>query len=140
MATPLQIAVGEALGVANEIDYFATLRADYLKRRELLCGVLESAGLPYVRPQGSFFVLADITSIDEKYYIDPNEKEVAKDWQFCRWMTKEIGVGAIPITAFCRHSSRAQLEKYVRFAFCKGEDAIEEAGKRLLKLREFQKK
>ncbi|CUI14557.1 kynurenine aminotransferase, putative [Bodo saltans] len=141
VATPLQIAIGRSLADATTNGYFQKLISIYEGKRELLVTALKDAGLPVVMPAGGYFALADITGIDESHYVDPNDTtDVAKDWQFCRWLTKEIGVNAIPVTAFCRKETRPQFEKFVRFAFCKKDEDIQEAGKRLQKLKEFTRK
>jgi kynurenine--oxoglutarate transaminase/cysteine-S-conjugate beta-lyase/glutamine--phenylpyruvate transaminase len=140
VATPLQIAAAASLQTMAATNYGLELRATYRRRRDVLVNGLRSAGLRPVVPQGSFFVLADITAIDESYYMDPAVTDVAKDWQFCRWLTKHIGVGAIPCTAFCRKTSWPQFEKYIRFAFCKTDEAIEEGCSRLQKLTAYHKK
>lgn len=137
IATPLQIAVGRSLIEAKTNGYYEQLNAMYTAKRKLLCDILTTAGLQPVMPAGGFFALADISLVDEKHYVDPNEKEVARDWQFCRWLTKVIGVNAIPSTAFCTNESRPIFDKFVRFAFCKKDEDIQEAGKRLMKLRDY---
>jgi aspartate/methionine/tyrosine aminotransferase len=134
-------AVLQANKKHSENGYFEELPKRYVARRTQLCNALEAACLPPTTPQGSFFVLADISAFDEELYVDKNAKDdVARDWHFCRWMTKNIGVTAIPMTAFCKDSSRGLYDKYIRFAFCKTEEQIAQAAERLLKLREFAKK
>lgn len=44
-------------------------------------------------------MLADFSKINPKHYMNPNDS-AGKDYQFCRWLPKEIGVTAIPPTAF----------------------------------------
>eukprot|EP00405_Crypthecodinium_cohnii_P037886 CAMPEP_0206544856 /NCGR_PEP_ID=MMETSP0325_2-20121206/11793_1 /ASSEMBLY_ACC=CAM_ASM_000347 /TAXON_ID=2866 /ORGANISM="Crypthecodinium cohnii, Strain Seligo" /LENGTH=408 /DNA_ID=CAMNT_0054043737 /DNA_START=14 /DNA_END=1237 /DNA_ORIENTATION=- len=131
ICTPLQMAAGRALEAMAHNGYLEDLPKRYLARREQLCDVLRDIGLTPTVPQGAFFVLADITSVPEKLYVKPTDEDIAKDWHFCRWMTRDLGVTAIPTTAFCRKESRHMYEKYIRFAFCKSEENITEAGKRL---------
>ena len=141
VCTPLQIAAARCLEQASTNGYFEELPARYLARREQLCAMLNGVGMTPVVPQGSFFVLADISSIDESLYVDTGcGEDIGKDWHFCRWMTKEIGVTAIPTTAFCRKESRPIYERYVRFAFCKTEAQIGEATKRFEKLKQLVRK
>jgi kynurenine---oxoglutarate transaminase / cysteine-S-conjugate beta-lyase / glutamine---phenylpyruvate transaminase len=137
VATPLKLAIARSYKQAESNGFYERFSAMYNTKRTMLLDGLDKAGLRPITPQGSFFVLANIDDIDRKLYMDPAETNVARDWQFCRWLTKEIGVGAIPVTAFCRPSSRPQLEKYVRFAFCKTDEAILEGSKRMLQLRKF---
>ncbi len=50
-----------------------------------------------------------------------------------RWMTKEVGVTAIPPSAFYDKDSISLAENLLRFAYCKGDDTIIEAHNRLEK-------
>lgn len=140
IATPLQIAVGRSLLEAEATGYYETLVQSYTTKRAALCSILTNAGLPVVMPGGGFFALADISNVDEAHYVDASETVVARDWQFCRWLTKVIGVNAIPSTAFCCKESRPHFDRFVRFAFCKRDEDIAEAGVRLLKLKDYFKK
>jgi len=139
IATPLQIAVGRSLVDAETCGYYEKLVSTYSAKRGALVKALTDAGLQVVMPAGGYFALADISRVDESHYVDPKETSVGRDWQFCRWMTKVIGVNAIPTTAFCSPESRPQLEKFVRFAFCKKDEDIAEAGVRLQKLQAYFK-
>ena len=145
VATPLQIAAARAYADAETNGYYGRLADSYLRRRDALCAVLKDVGLPPLVPQGSFFVLADISNVDPAHYLGAGgdgddataQQDVGKDWRFCRWLTREIGVCAIPTTAFVRPESRPMYDRYARFAFCKTEDEIKVAGERLKKLRDF---
>ena len=136
VGTPLQLATAAALRHANSSDYFSELVTTYSNKRLELCRVLKLAGLEPLVPSGGYFVLATIHRVDPKHFYDPSDS-VGKDWQFCRWMTKVIGVNAIPVTAFCSSESRPTFENYVRFAFCKKDEDIAEAGVRLQKLQQY---
>ena len=68
------------------------------------------------------------------------DRDIGLDWHFCLWLTKVVGVGAIPTTAFCRKESRPLYEKYVRFAFCKPVDFIRAAGEKMQVLKQHIKK
>ncbi|KAH9578397.1 Aminotransferase [Trypanosoma melophagium] len=137
VTTPLQIGSARALHQAEGNDYYATLIAGYKERRDHLSEALSNCGLPPVKPSGGFFAVADISRVDPAHYYNPEDTAFAKDWQFCRWLVKTIGVCAIPVTAFCTPESRKLYEKYVCFAFCKTDDDIREAGVRLKKLQNY---
>ena len=121
-ATPLQHAMAAALQAGDE--YFQAFRKEYNTRRDLLVGHLEKAGFLVKRPAGTYFVLADFSPLSG----------IDDDYEFCRFLMKEARVAAIPVSAFYheRTGGRTQL----RFAFCKGVESLEEAGSRLLRLRE----
>ena len=56
---------------------------------------------------------------------------VPRDWALCRWMAIEGGVIAIPSSPFFSPANKEQGANYVRFAFCKGDDTLKEAARRL---------
>ncbi len=120
VATPLQHAAAEAL--TNGEEYVRGLVEEYRASREFLAGVLERTGLRVFPTEGTYFIMADHSALGF-------EDDVA----FCRHLTSEIGVAAIPPSAFY---SRKDLGKHlVRFAFCKKRETLEEAAKRLERLR-----
>jgi N-succinyldiaminopimelate aminotransferase len=59
--------------------------------------------------------------------------DFADDVAFCRYLTTDIGVAAIPPSAF--YHNPADGAGLTRFAFCKSDVVLAEAGNRLLKLR-----
>ena len=77
--------------------------------------------------------MADISriNIDEKYLVDENGNPRTKDYAFCIKMAYEEGVVAIPCSPFYSKEDQHLGEKYVRFAFCKEEGMIRDAGKRM---------
>jgi len=62
-----------------------------------------------------------------------------RDWKVCYWLTKVIGVAAIPPSAFFSSEAAYIGENYARFCFCKDEKTLEEAVLRLRKLKPFIK-
>ncbi|KAG8343616.1 kynurenine aminotransferase [Trypanosoma vivax] len=137
VATPLQIAVARTLRAAEGKNFYNKFVEEYEHRRQLLCDILAENSLPPVIPSGTFFVLADISRVDPRHYYDPNDKDTGRDWQFCRWLTKVIGVCAIPVTPFCCIESRPTYDRFVRFAFCKTVADIKEASVRLRRLKDY---
>jgi aspartate/methionine/tyrosine aminotransferase len=115
--TPLQEATAAALEAAPGNGYFAQLRAEYDERRRFLHHALEAAGLPVLPVQGAYFISADIGALG----ID--------DRAFCRWLTTEVGVAAIPTSVF--YSDQAGLPALARFCFAKKRDTLEAAAERL---------
>jgi len=59
------------------------------------------------------------------------------DWNFCRWLTTDVGVTAIPCSAFFTGDDRPT--SIIRFAFCKKDSDLEEGKRRLAKLDEHYK-
>jgi kynurenine--oxoglutarate transaminase/cysteine-S-conjugate beta-lyase/glutamine--phenylpyruvate transaminase len=109
-ATPTQDAIAQALRSARDPfegfeTYYDYLAAEYLRKRGLLIAALESAGMTPVIPAGGFFIMADTSHIEFPY--DPLEvsesmpaSPMPRDWSMARWLTKEVGVTAIPPSAF----------------------------------------
>jgi aspartate/methionine/tyrosine aminotransferase len=114
---PLQEGVAAGLESLGP-DYYAGLARDYRARRDLLCRGLADAGFRLTPPQGAYYVLADFAALSD-----------LPDDQFAAWLTREIGVAPVPGSSFY---SRPELGRtQVRFAFCKTDDLLREAVRRL---------
>jgi len=120
VSTPMQYAAAAALGSPQA--YFDGLLANYRERRDLLSGALKEIGFGVTAPAGTYFVMADHTPFG-----------FADDVAFCRHLTAEIGVAAIPPSAF--YADPALGKDLVRFAFCKEHATLEAAIERLRRLR-----
>jgi aspartate/methionine/tyrosine aminotransferase len=60
-----------------------------------------------------------------------------KDWNVCRWLTTDIGVAAIPCSAFCK--TEPIMTDIIRFCFCKTDETLQSAQQRLAKLKQIMK-
>ncbi len=118
-AGPLQPAVAVALALPD--DYFTTFRAQLQSRRDRLVTGLTEAGFAVLPSEGTYFVTADITPLGGADGID-----------FCRALPERCGVVAVPTQVFYDH--REAGRHLIRFAFCKREEVIDEAARRLAKL------
>jgi len=124
-STPFQEAMATALETATRTGYYERLRREYTARRDLLASALTSAGLRTLPVQGAYFLLADLAGLG-----------FADDSSFCRYLTTEIGVAAIPPSAFYADPARAPL--LARFCFAKREETLRAAAERLRRLRSTQ--
>jgi kynurenine--oxoglutarate transaminase/cysteine-S-conjugate beta-lyase/glutamine--phenylpyruvate transaminase len=140
--TPNQDAIAQALVQAREPyngfdSYYAWLADDYKRKRSLLADALTDAGMVPVLPPGGFFIMADTSNIDFPLSDEVTEAMPAtpmpRDWAMSRWLTKEVGVTAIPPSAFYSPDALHLAKNLLRFAFCKGDDTILEAHRRLQK-------
>jgi aspartate/methionine/tyrosine aminotransferase len=120
-ATPFQDAMAAALEIAPGLGYYDQLRQDYTARRDTLRDTLNLAGLPTLPVAGSYFLMADIRDLG-----------FADDVAFCRWLTTDIGVAAIPPSAFYADPLRAPL--LARFCFAKRPETLHAAAERLSRL------
>lgn len=119
-ATPLQHGAAAALEAGQ--GYYDALVASYLRKRDLLAEGLDTVGFDVFVPQGTYFILAD-----HRPFGFPD------DVAFARHLATEVGVAAIPPSAFYhRKEDGADL---IRFAFCKGDDTLRKAVERLERLR-----
>jgi aspartate/methionine/tyrosine aminotransferase len=137
IATPLQEAVAVALEKIQTNGYLDQLRADYLRRRASLFKALQAIGLKPKMPSGSFFILCDIGNRQLPAGLGTDKSLTGQflnmpDWNFCRWLTTEVGVTAIPCSAFYTGDERPT--SIIRFAFCKKDVDLEEGERRLAKL------
>lgn len=116
---PLQHAV--ALGLTGGDEYFETLAADMQSSRDRLSRGLEKLGFSLLPCQGTYFLVVDYSSLDA----------VSGDEDFCRTLTTEAGVAAIPLSAFYPSGSASIPGNFIRFCFCKKQAVIDEALDRL---------
>lgn len=146
VSTPAQQAIAYALEEAEKPyegfeSYYAFLLDSYRRKRTILMDALSSAGLTPVRPDGGFFIIADTSKVQvpEAYLKETTPASgpvMSRDWALCRYLTKEIGVAAIPPSAFFEPEDKHLAANIARFAFCKEDVSLHEAAKRLLKLKE----
>ncbi|QCB94306.1 pyridoxal phosphate-dependent aminotransferase [Cellulomonas shaoxiangyii] len=123
---PFQPAVAAALTDPAALAWVDELVVSLAERRDLLAAGLREAGFDVVRPDGTYFVLADAAPLG---YGDG----VA----LCRELPALAGVVGVPVRAFTRPGSVAHhaLGSYVRFTFVKRREVLEEAVTRLARLR-----
>ncbi|MEX0879716.1 MAG: methionine aminotransferase [Thermoanaerobaculia bacterium] len=118
-ATPLQHGAAAALEAGPE--YYAGLLADYRGKRDYLVRELARIGFAVFPPAGTYFACAGFRA----FGFDD-------DRAFVRHLIEKVGVAAIPPSVFYDHPEHGR--SYVRFAFCKKQETLERAVKRLEKL------
>jgi N-succinyldiaminopimelate aminotransferase len=114
----MQHAVAYALD--SEMAWVADLRTSLQERRDQLAAGLESVGLRVTRPQGTYFIQTDVRPLG-----------TADGARFCRELPHRAGVVGIPTGVFCDNPDVGG--PFVRFAFCKRPEVIDEAVQRLAK-------
>jgi N-succinyldiaminopimelate aminotransferase len=121
---PFQPAVADALN--TEDDWVAALRTSLQDRRDRLARGLTEVGFRVHDSSGSYFLCAD-----------PRPLGYDDSTAFCAALPERVGVAAIPMTAFCDPDSADAQEwnHMVRFTFCKRDDTLDEAIRRLAALR-----
>ena len=116
-APNLQRAV--AIGLAKDDAYFASLAGDLQARRDQLAEGLARVGLAVLPTKGTYFITTDFAPLG----FDGD------DVAFCRHITEQAGVTAIPVSAF--YDGPNAPSHYARFAFCKRPEVLTEAVERL---------
>jgi aspartate/methionine/tyrosine aminotransferase len=116
----LQQAVAQA--IAMDDRYYDRLLTDYTGWREKLCRALEELGLAVLWPAGTYYCTVDISGLG-----------LGDDVEFCRMLTTEVGVAAIPFSPF--YDGRGGGRDLVRFCFCKRDETLDEAIVRLRRWR-----
>ncbi len=117
---PFQYAIAQALGLPD--GYYRSIAADLAVKRDLMADGLTAAGFTVYLPHGTYFITADIRPFGEASGLD-----------FCRKLPYAAGVVAIPSVVFYDHREAGQFQ--IRFAFCKREEVLKEALRRLRQLR-----
>lgn len=121
VVSPMQWALARYM--ANP-EHHLSLAAFYQAKQDRLFEGLENTRFKAVKSAGTFFLLADYSDIS-----DMPESEFAK------WLTREHGVGVIPVSAFYRDPSAKEANHgLVRFCFAKQEATLDAAIERLQKL------
>ncbi|MBA3822683.1 MAG: aminotransferase class I/II-fold pyridoxal phosphate-dependent enzyme [Ktedonobacterales bacterium] len=119
---PTQHAIATALMLPD--SYFASYRQMYAAKRDLFMQLLGEAGFTYHIPSGSYFILAEYRA---HFSGAPDD--------FSRWLVERAGVAAVPIPTFFSAEHAHLADGYIRFAFCKSDDLLRQAGARLAQLR-----
>lgn len=117
-AAPLQKAVIPGLEFGD--DYYEDLINKYDKKRDLFLNGLDKIGLKYFKPEGAYYVLVDISEFGAK-----------DDISFCEYLTRDIGVAAVPGSSFFKED----VNNYIRLHFAKKDETLKEALKRLERLK-----
>ena len=117
-ANPLQHAGAYALSLPP--SYYDELQREYQKKRDFIVPVLQNAGFKCDLPDGAYYVMCDISNFG-----------FANDIEFTKHLIREIGVAVVPGSSFYHDS--AMGSQMVRFCFCKQDETLKAAAKRLSK-------
>lgn len=110
---PAQMAAIAA--VTGPQDLVVEMRRAYHRQRDLVVGMLERAGVPYIRPAGAFYLMADISTTG------------MEAGEFCRRLVVERGVAVAPGSTFGPNSGA-----FVRISFATDSDLLAEGVDRLV--------
>ena len=116
---PLQEAGAIALGMPD--DYYTALAEKYRERRDVLLDILERHHFTCYKPYGAYYIMTDISTFG-----------FANDVEFARYLVKDVGVAAVPGSSFYKTAGAGKTK--LRFCFCKKDETLQEADRRLQKL------
>ncbi|MBM3585879.1 MAG: aminotransferase [Alphaproteobacteria bacterium] len=109
---------GVAFGLAKDDGYFLGLAADQQAKRDRLSHGLARIGFQVLPSGGTYFISADFRPLGFN----------GTDEDFCRHITTEAKVAAVPVSAFYAGEAPRHL---ARFCFCKRDEVLDEAVERL---------
>jgi aspartate/methionine/tyrosine aminotransferase len=118
---PLQDAVAAGLRRFDE-TFYHDLSDAYRARRDILHPALVAAGFRCSPPEGAYYILADFSGLSD---LD--------DTAFAIWLSREAGVTPVPGSSF--YHQPADGRTLVRFVFCKTDEILHEAARRLSAIR-----
>ena len=113
---PFQYAIAAGLGMPD--SFYGELAGGLRRRRDLLTAGLTAAGFDAFMPHGTYFITTDIAPLGADDGL-----------AFCRDLPRRCGVVAVPNVVFYDDSQAGRTQ--VRFAFCKREEQLSEAARRL---------
>uniref|UniRef100_A0A6I8R8D4 Kynurenine aminotransferase 1 n=1 Tax=Xenopus tropicalis TaxID=8364 RepID=A0A6I8R8D4_XENTR len=114
-----------AQGLQRELEqlgkpdsYFVQLRDELEKKRDRLYHCLREVGMEPIMPQGSYFMIADISHFRTEV-PPPSDANIPYDYYFAKWMMKNKHLAAIPVSAFFSAPHKKYFENFLRFCFVK---------------------
>ena len=117
--TPPNLQHAVALGLQKDDAYFASLGSQLMRSRDRLAAGLRALNLPILSCDGTYFLVADVSG-----WMRDGEDDLA----FAKRLVVDAGVVVIPMSAFYESGAPNNL---VRFCFCKKDETIDEALRRL---------
>jgi len=112
--TPMQVGIAHFM---RDHTHHLNLSDFYQGKRDFFREALSNSQFKLLPSDGTYFQCVDYSAISDQYELD-----------FATWLSKEIGVAAIPVSAFYREQVQNKL---VRFCFAKQAGTLESAVKRL---------
>jgi methionine aminotransferase len=119
--TPMQFGLGSYM---SDPGPYLELPAFYQKKRDLFRAGLEQTKFKLLPCEGTYFQCVDYSGLSVP------ERELS-DADFCKWLTAEVGVAAIPLSAFYVNGF---AQKVIRFCFAKKDETLRTALERLISL------
>jgi len=116
--TPPNLQAAVAYGLDKDESYFSSLAGDLQALRDYLGGGLTNLGFEVLPCDGTYFITTDFRPLGFN----------GDDVEFCRHITTEAGVAAVPVSAFYQSG---EVKHFARFCFCKEKASLIKALDRL---------
>ncbi|XP_058380218.1 kynurenine--oxoglutarate transaminase 1 isoform X1 [Diceros bicornis minor] len=126
----------EQLHFGQPSSYFVQFLQATQRSRDHVIRSLQSVGLRPIVPQGSYFVITDISDFKSKMPDLPGAVDEPYDRRFIKWMSKNKGLVAIPVSIFYSEPHRRLFDHYIRFCFVKDESTLQAMDEKLQKWRD----
>ncbi len=117
-SSPLQYALVDIM--QQQPQHYLELPAFYQRKRDVFNQLMSKSNFSGAPAAGSYFQVLDYSKISD-----------LEDMAFCEYLTKKVGVAAIPISVFCENPPPMKL---VRFCFAKSDATLAQACKKLVSL------
>ena len=117
--SPLQEAV--IPGLKAPMSYYKELQDHYTHMRDIFVGGLKDLGFTFTEPEGSYFMMVDISEFSKG----------KSDVEFCEELARKVGVAAVPGSSFFNED----VNHLARFHFAKKDETLYEALNRLADIR-----
>lgn len=117
--SPLQEAV--IPGLKAPMSYYKELQDHYTHMRDIFVGGLKDLGFTFTEPEGSYFMMVDISDFSKG----------KSDVEFCEELARKVGVAAVPGSSFFKED----VNHLARFHFAKKDETLYEALNRLADIR-----
>lgn len=116
--TPFQLALADAMNSMD--DHCKNLADSYKKKKDILLNSLKDIGFKLHPVKGAYYVMADFSGITPGM----------GDYEFAKMLIRDRGVASVPGTSFY-NKNKEEGNRMVRFCFCKKEETLYEAIRRL---------
>jgi len=121
--TPPNLQMAIAYGLQKDTKFFNNIGVNMQSKRDKLAEGLKEIGFSILDCQGTYFLTADFQPLGYE----------GNDIEFCKYLTTEVGVAVVPFSAFYQDGLESGVNHFVRFCFCKQDELLNDALKRLRK-------
>ncbi|HAL18903.1 MAG TPA: aminotransferase [Spirochaetaceae bacterium] len=124
VGAPAPLMEAAVVGLEMPDSYYKEFNDHYQHMKDIFIGGLKNLGIPYRDPEGTYFVLADLSQ-----YMKKSESDV----EFCEKMAEKVGVAVVPGSSFFQSPAFG----VVRMHFAKKDETLHEALDRMEKLKKL---